>query len=79
MKDDKEVSNSDKWDIGTRKETGARIRILGFSKLNFEMVNTERFLVNLYIDKYVYDKYVELGFDADEWSKRNFGNKVVVV
>jgi len=54
-------------------------RIVGFSNRSFEMINTQKFLVGLKIDKSVYDKYVELGFDADEWSKKNFGNKVEVI
>jgi len=55
------------------------IKIIAFSHLYFSKVNTNKFYVNLHINKYVYDKYVELGFDADEWSKKNFSNKVVIV
>ena len=55
------------------------ITILGFSHVGFAEINNKNFCVGLKIDKQVYDKYVELGFDADEWSKKNFGNKVVIV
>jgi hypothetical protein len=54
-------------------------RIVGFSNRSFEMINTQKFFVGLKIDKSVYDKYIELGFDPEEWSKKNFGNKVEVV
>mgnify|MGYP003638449261 CR=1 FL=1 len=55
------------------------IKIFAFSHVDFAKINTNRFHVGLKIDKEVYDKYVELGFDADEWSKKNFGNKVEIV
>ena len=43
------------------------------------MINTQKFFVGLKIDRKVYDKYVELGFNAEEWSEKNFGNKIVIV
>ena len=55
------------------------IKIVGFSHVSFAQINTKKFCVGLKIHKEVYDKYVELGFDADEWSKKNFGNKVEIV
>ena len=55
------------------------ITIVGFSHVGFSQINTKNFCVGLKIHKEVYDKYVELGFDADEWSKKNFGNKVEIV
>lgn len=55
------------------------ITILGFSHVSFAEINTKNHHVGLKIHKEVYDKYVELGFDADEWSKKNFGNKVEII
>jgi hypothetical protein len=55
------------------------ITIVGFSHVDFGKINTDKFYVGLKINRKVYDKYVELGFDADEWSKNNFGNKVEIV